>query len=120
MIYSHVGSDPNGEDMTFTVTPRNVGTTTERGPARVSSTDFGCNFEVVELASDSDSESVAEVGGPGLGFNANRNSLIPPPRFLALDLRERLSSEEMARGAAATKARWASIRAGKKDPKAKR
>ena len=31
-----------------------------------------------------------------------------------------MSSEEMARGAAATQARWAAIRAGKLDPKAKR
>ena len=105
-VESHVGSESEGEDMAVSVARRNVVTITERGSVGVgtSNTDFGCNFEVVELATDSDSESVAEVGGHGLGFDSNRSSVIPPPRFIALDLRERLTGEEMVRAVAATKA----------------
>jgi hypothetical protein len=51
----------------------------------------------VELTSDSEPESVVEVGGPGLGFNANRRQRSLSPVFPASDLRLRLSHREMTR-----------------------
>ena len=54
--------------------------------------------QTVELSSDS--ESVVEVGGPGLGFNGNRRVRSPSPVFPASDLRLRLSTIEMSRLAA--------------------
>ena len=54
--------------------------------------------QTVELFSDS--ESVVEVGGPGLGFNGNAEVRSPTPVFPASDLRLRLSTIEMSRLAA--------------------
>jgi hypothetical protein len=63
--------------------------------AEVQSTDFGSVYEMVELATDSDSESV--VGGHGLGFNQNRSEVTPTPSFPALGLCLRLAGRELTR-----------------------
>jgi hypothetical protein len=59
--------------------------------------DFGSVYETVELATDSETESVVEVGGHGIGFNQNRREVTPTPRFPAVDLWLRLSNHEMTR-----------------------
>ena len=57
----------------------------------------GSIYETVELTSDSEPESVVEVGGHGIGFDANRREVSPTPIFPAVDLRLRLSDREMTR-----------------------
>ena len=76
---------------------------TNRVTTGVVSSNFGNNFEVVELVTDSSMDSVAKVGGHGLGFDQNRTAVTTQPRFLALDLRDRVSAEELSRRVARDK-----------------
>ena len=64
---------------------------------------FGTDFDLVELDTDSSLDSVTELGGPGMGFDLNRTPVTIQPRFAALDLRNRVSAEELARRSAVFK-----------------
>ena len=52
----------------------------KQGTLEVVQSNFGSFFEVVELATDS--ESVAEVRGHGIGFDPNRSTVTPRHAFL--------------------------------------
>jgi hypothetical protein len=75
----HVKTDSEGEDMAVSGEAHGkVVSITNRGTTGVVQSNFGNDFEVVELVTVSDSESVAEMGGHGFGFDKNRNTVTAP------------------------------------------
>ena len=82
--------------------PTNLVSTVQTSSGAAASS-FGTNFDLVELDTDSSLDSVTELGGPGMGFDLNRTPVTTQPRFAALDLRDRVSAEELARRSAVFK-----------------
>ena len=77
---SHARSETDSEDMAVSgEAPVELVSAVPQGTpdAVVQSTDFRSVYETVELSTDS--ESVVEGGGHGLGFNHNRSEVTPLP-----------------------------------------
>jgi hypothetical protein len=87
---SHVLAKSDGEDMAISDMAPGNRVSTGRMNSRAAASTFGIDFNLVELATDSSIESVAEVGGPGLGFNVNRTTVTTQPGFPALDVCDRV------------------------------
>ena len=79
----HVRTDSEREDMAVSgEAPGEMVSITNQFTTGVVSSNYGNNFEVVELVTDSSMDSVAKVGGHGLGFDQNRTTVTTQPCYL--------------------------------------